>query len=304
MKTLVLTEDEIRIAAAILRRGEPVAMPTETVYGLAAPIFDVNAVKKIFTMKGRPSDNPLIAHISSLEMAGQIAGSLPLPFFLLADRFWPGPLTLVVPKAREVPREVSGGSDTIGIRMPCHEAALALIEAVGQPLVAPSANISGRPSPTSAKHVLEDFEGNLSALIDGGPCEHGIESTVLSLIGPIPMLLRPGSIEREELEDVLGIEIEEAGSDAPLHSPGMKYRHYAPKAPIEIVFSPEEIQNSFVISKEAIKPYLHRPLNARHLYAHLREADAIGADGISVLLDPISAKNTALMNRLSKAAGK
>jgi len=304
MSTIVLSPKQLDRAVSLLKMGEPVAIPTETVYGLAAPLFNKEDVKKIFFLKGRPADNPLIAHVSSLDMVERIADTNVPYFRLLSERFWPGPLTLVLQKKEVVSSLVSGGHSTIAVRMPSHKIALSLIAAMEEPLVAPSANISGKPSPTCVAHVLEDFMGRLAAVIDGGECSLGIESTVLSLVHPTPLLLRPGSLTREQLEEVLNLEIELPNEDTPLHSPGMKYRHYAPKAPIRVVSSRMDICGSFVLSRDCIPPHVHRPLNAKTFYAYLREADRLGVDGIWVMLDPISASDDALMNRLLRAAGQ
>jgi L-threonylcarbamoyladenylate synthase len=297
MTTVILREDQIEEAISLLRQGEPVAIPTETVYGLAAPIFHFEAVKRIFTLKKRPRDNPLIAHVSSMEMIEMIADEIPDSLICLSRVFWPGPLAMIVRKKEIVPMLVSGGHLSIAIRMPSHPVALRLIEAMGEPLVAPSANLSGRPSPTTVQDVLEDLNGSLRAVLDGGPCEVGIESTVLSLVHDIPTLLRPGAITREQLEDVLQTKIALPCKEEPALSPGMKYRHYAPRAEIQIVQSLPS-NAPFVLSRES------GTLNARSFYSFLREADRRGADTIWVLLDPISEKDDALMNRLFRAAGK
>ncbi len=278
------------------------AIPTETVYGLAAPIFDQEAIQKIFFLKKRPQDNPLIAHISNYSMLERIAADLPPLFLPLAQRFWPGPLTLVVPKHHSVPSIVSAGHATLAVRMPAHPLALQLIDALDEPLVAPSANLSGRPSPTTADHVLEDLDGQLAAVLDGGPCQWGIESTVLSLLQPQPILLRPGSIAREELEEFLGQPLLLPEANAPVHSPGMKYRHYAPKARIRIVTAPEEAIGPFLLSREPVPGHPHRPLYPQNLYRYLREADALQIEEICVFLDPLSSRDEGLMNRLLKAA--
>jgi len=296
-----LVDMDIELAVYLLKKGEPVAIPTETVYGLAAPIFLQEAVKKIFSLKGRPSDNPLIAHVSSLAMVRTIAEHIPDSFHLLASRFWPGPLTLVLPKHPSVPSLVSAGHPTIAVRMPSHPIALRLIELTGQPLVAPSANLSGKPSPTCAEHVREDF-GDRLPIIDGGPCAFGIESTVLSLVHPVPTLLRPGSISRQELESVIG-PIQEWQKDQPILSPGMKYRHYAPKATIQIHTDPKQIKGPFVLSHDLIAPFHHRPLNAKTFYHFLREADQNEVKLIEIYLDPLTSSDEAFMNRLLRAAG-
>lgn len=301
MKTVILGPDQIEEAASLLREGQPVAMPTETVYGLAAPIFAVATVEKIFSLKKRPADNPLIAHISDLSMLDRIAEELPARFRRLIDRFWPGPLTIVLRKKAGVPSIVSAGQETIAVRMPSHLIALKLIAAVGEPLVAPSANLSGKPSPTCAEHVLEDFEGAVAAVLDGGECAFGIESTVLSLVGEAPAILRPGSIAAREIEDLLEMKLG-AVSGGPILSPGMKYRHYAPKGVVRIVASEAEVAGPFVLSREPVGIHPFRRLEAKSLYRHLREADAGGVEEIFVLLDSVSAFDDALMNRLQKAA--
>ena len=288
--------------AAYLKKGEPVGMPTETVYGLAAPIFDPIAVQKIFSLKGRPQDNPLIAHVSSLSMVETIAKNIPPSFWLLAERFWPGPLTLVLSKKECVPAIVSAGQSTIAVRMPSHPLALQLIDLVGSPLVAPSANISGRPSPTCAAHVLEDFQ---IPVLDGGECQIGIESTILSLVSETAILLRPGSVTKEQIEAVLGVRVALPGIGGPILAPGMKYRHYAPNALLHIVDSlPTLLPNdAFVISRDPVG-FVHRRLDSKEFYAHLRAADLLSVKEIWVLLDPISSSNDALMNRLFKASSK
>ncbi|MBR3955888.1 MAG: threonylcarbamoyl-AMP synthase [Clostridia bacterium] len=233
--------DAVNTAAAFLRAGEVVAMPTETVYGLAANAFDSTAVHKIFAAKGRPQDNPLIVHVAYVQELFDLAAHVPTAALRLAEKFWPGPLTIILPKKDRVPDAVSGGLSTVAVRMPSHPSANALIRAAGVPLAAPSANISGFPSPTDVRHVMDDMDGRIAAVCDGGNCEFGVESTVLTLATDIPRLLRPGSVTLEQLREVLG---EVQVDDAVLHplqagqtasSPGMKYRHYAPLAKITVV---------------------------------------------------------------------
>jgi L-threonylcarbamoyladenylate synthase len=303
--TIYLTASNLAEAAAILLSGQPVAIPTETVYGLAAPIFDLEAVQKIFSMKGRPQDNPLIAHVSSIAMVESIAQNIPQIFYELAEKFWPGPLTMVLQRKECVPDLVTAGEGSVAIRMPSHPIALQLIERVGVPLVAPSANLSGRPSPTCVAHVLEDFEGILSAVVEGGSCQIGIESTVLNLLSEIPTLLRPGSISKMHIEEIIGLEIALPKKGGPVLSPGMKYRHYAPKG--QLYLTEEILQipaGSFILSREPFEGFDCRSLNSRELYAHLREADRLQVKEIWVLLDPVSSEDPALMNRLVKAASK
>jgi L-threonylcarbamoyladenylate synthase len=298
--TLMLNEDQMDVLVALLNESEPVGMPTETVYGLAASIFDPIAIQKIFTMKGRPQDNPLIAHVSSISMVNQIAEDLPTSFHVLAAAFWPGALTMVLPRKAEVPSIVCAGGPTVAVRMPSHPLALKLIERVNAPLVAPSANISGSPSPTTAEHVLSDFDGTLSAILDGGACEIGIESTVISLISEVPVILRPGSITKESIESVLGYEIALPRLGEPLLSPGMKYKHYAPKAKIHIVtVLPDLPADSFILSQDP----MHRTLDQHTFYAQLRLADKLVIEDIWILLDSRTLHDVALMNRLNKAAG-
>ena len=234
--------DAIEKAAGILRAGGLVAIPTETVYGLAANALDGAAVSAIFAAKGRPQDNPLISHIASMDMLGMVAGHVPPQAQRLAECFWPGPLTMVLPRGGAVADEVCAGLETAAVRMPSHPVAQAVIRAAGVPLAAPSANLSGSPSPTTAQDVLADMAGRVPLILDGGACEVGVESTVVSLAGSIPVLLRPGGVTKEQLESALGCEVQMA--HAVLHglregetaaSPGMKYKHYAPKAEVTLV---------------------------------------------------------------------
>ena len=240
MKTQLLTPQEngAALAGEILRRGGVVAIPTETVYGLAASALDEQAVRRIFAAKGRPSDNPLIVHICELEQLDLLWRDVPEKALRLARAFWPGPLTMVLPKTDGVPSCVSAGLDTVGVRFPAHEQAQAVIRAAGVPVAAPSANASGRPSPTEAQHVLEDMDGKIDAILDGGPCAVGVESTVVDLTGERPRILRPGAVTLEMIERALGrTEVDDAvfrppAADETPRAPGMKYRHYAPKAPV------------------------------------------------------------------------
>ncbi|MBR6701652.1 MAG: threonylcarbamoyl-AMP synthase [Clostridia bacterium] len=257
MNTLYLKAEEENtadIAGGILRGGGLVAIPTETVYGLAANAFDAAAVKKIFEAKGRPQDNPLIVHVQSLDEIPALVEKVDPRLPALAERFWPGPLTVIMKRSSLVPDEVTAGLDTVAIRMPSHPAARAVIAAAGVPLAAPSANASGRPSPTKAEHVKRDLDGRIDAVIDGGECQVGVESTVITLVTEPPTLLRPGGVTPEELRKVLGdIEVSHAvfekleeGEKA--QSPGMKYKHYAPEAPVTIVKGSFEIYKKFVLA--------------------------------------------------------
>ncbi len=240
------TPECLRRAGELLRRGEPVAIPTETVYGLAANALDGEAVAGIFRVKGRPQDNPLIVHIASLDQIPQLTKDVPPLVYRLAELFWPGPLTMVLPRSDHVPIEVSAGLDTVGIRFPAHPVAQAVIRAAGVPLAAPSANLSGAPSPTNAKRVWEDLNGKISLLIDGGECEVGVESTVIAVGEDSVEILRPGKITAEQFQKA-GIKVTvnpaverglKEGEQAA--SPGMKYRHYAPKAELLLIQAPLE----------------------------------------------------------------
>jgi len=272
METVILVANEsanIELCAGILRTGGVVAFPIETLYGLGPDVLDAQSVSGFFSVKGRPADNPLIVHVSSLDDVRPLVVSVSDVFRLLAGRFWPGPLTLIARKSSIVPDNVTAGLDTVAVRMPAHPAALALIRAFGGPVAAPSANPSGRPSPTRALHVLSDIGGLIPYILDGGDCDVGIESTVLDISGSVPCVLRPGFVTLDELREVLGVvevvdiarrqgngssvltlgEFRRQGGtdrdvktdepsprlpDAPM-SPGMKYRHYAPKAPLTAV---------------------------------------------------------------------
>ncbi len=292
MKTQILTRNELCIAIDHLNKGNPIAIPTETVYGLAAPVFDPAAIQRVFEIKGRPSDNPLIAHISNLIQAESIAESLPALFYQLAARFWPGPLSLIVKRKSSVPAAVSAGHPTIAIRIPSHRIALDLIEQFGAPLAAPSANLSGRPSATTVQDVLEDLDGKIGAVVDGGPCSVGIESTVLSLIHPAPTILRLGQISQEELQEALGIPVALAGSNEKILSPGMKYRHYAPKAKVRLIYDRLELPEDYVVP------------TVQSLYADLRAADRRQLPEIAIFCDEEIQSDPALMNRLLRASGQ
>lgn len=231
----------IRQAGLILRSGGLVAFPTETVYGLGASALDGAAVERIFTAKGRPQDNPLIVHVAGMAPVYEYTSSVSGKARLLMEEFWPGPLTLILPGNGKIPGNVAGGLPDLAFRMPNHAVALALISEAGVPVAAPSANLSGRPSPTAAEHVLADLEGRIDVILDAGPAGVGVESTVLDITGDIPVILRPGGVTRSQLRAVVG-EVDLDGSllnsvETPLRprSPGMKYRHYAPSAPLVLV---------------------------------------------------------------------
>lgn len=335
MKTLHLTtsKEDINTAAQILKNGGLVAMPTETVYGLAANALDGKVVSTIFTAKGRPSDNPLIVHISAIEDIEKFAlvREFPEKAKLLAENFWPGPLTIICPKGEVVPKEVTGTLDSVGIRLPAHKGARDLIRAAGFPLAAPSANLSGSPSPTTAQHVAADLDSKIDAIIDGGESDVGLESTVITVCTNPPMVLRPGGITLEDLREVLG---EVAVSDAVLEklrdgeeaaSPGMKYKHYSPKSKVYLVKADDKEYRNFLATlpkNEVVAlcytedvPFLNchtLPLGdkddygtqAHNLFSALRNADEIDeADTIYVRCPDTKGLGMALFNRLIRAAG-
>lgn len=230
----------LKKAARLIREGELVAFPTETVYGLGANALNPDAVKKIFVAKGRPGDNPLIVHIAKWEDVNPLVEEVPEKARLLMDAFWPGPLTIILKKSSEIPDEVTAGLGTVGLRMPAHPVARALVTASGRPIAAPSANLSGKPSPTTAHHVLKDMNGRIPLILDGGKAAVGLESTVLDMTEEVPVLLRPGGVTLEMLEKILHRVVVDPAVLKPLRSgqqvrsPGMKYTHYAPKAPVII----------------------------------------------------------------------
>ena len=305
-KTELLTPDRLSYAALSLCSGDLVGFPTETVYGLGGLATNEHAVRKIFSTKGRPQDNPLIVHISREKMLEQVAQNIPDLFFCLQKRFWPGPLTCILPRHPNLPSVVSAGLSSVAVRMPAHPIALELIEAVGAPLVAPSANLSGRPSATTAQHVLEDFDGAIPYIIDGGGCALGIESTVVSLMGPIPVLLRPGSISKNSLEEAIGCEVGLPKKGEKALSPGMLHKHYAPKARVVLCFSQYE-KNAHVLTKASRlilseePSFGERELNARTLYNELRSADQIGCEEVVIVCSERT--HPALMDRIQRASG-
>ena len=259
MKTLILDENDIEKAAEIIKNGGLVAMPTETVYGLAANALDGKAVARIFKAKGRPMDNPLIVHISDISQIDSLVREFPEKARILAEKFWAGPLTMILPKSDIIPDEVSAGLDTVAIRFPSNKIAQALI-AKSMPLAAPSANLSGSPSPTNARHVFDDMNGRINAIIDGGECEVGVESTVITLSTDTPRLLRPGGITVEQLRKAIGNVIIDDAVLNPLKSgekaasPGMKYKHYAPKAHIILLEGSDSDFIEYVNSRKAEYP--------------------------------------------------
>lgn len=299
-KTRVLHQSDIFQAVELIKQGGLVAFPTETVYGLGAPIFLRKSIQRIFDVKGRPSNNPLIAHISDLDQVLRIAKNPPEVFFKLADVFFPGPLTIIVEKREDVPDEASGGLSTIGIRMPDHPIALELIDALGVPLAAPSANLSGKPSSTCVEHVLQDFSGKIAAVIDGGPCCLGIESTVLLLSEQGPRILRPGFVTQEMLSEVLSIPVQIGSKEQGGYSPGTQFRHYSPQATVKLCYQTQPEQ----LKPHAKKQIILKEVSQSNLFASLRKADQEGYDEIVIICTPEMQADSALMDRLTRAAEK
>lgn len=323
------TSKKYREAVSLLLNDEVVGMPTETVYGLAGNALSPSAVAKIFEAKGRPQDNPLIVHISQFDEIYSLASSVPESAKLLAERFWPGPLTMIVPKSDAVPDCVTARLDTVAVRCPSHPVANRLIKESGVPIAAPSANLSGKPSPTRAEHVFDDMNGRIPLIIDGGECLDGVESTVILLVGDKPRLLRPGNVTLGELRSVLGeVEVDEAvlnplKSGQKVASPGMKYKHYSPNADVTVVKGDYNGFCEFVNSDgradtyamvfdgegEGLKvPYItyggedYKMLSHR-LFDALRTLDDIGAGRCFVRCpNTENDDNLAVMNRLLRAA--
>ncbi len=332
-KVLPVNEESLKLAAELLQNGEVVAIPTETVYGLAANAKDGTAVEKIFHVKGRPQDNPLIVHISTTEEIYTVAKDVPKSAMKLAQAFWPGPLSMVLPKSDELASSVSAGLSTVGVRLPAHAAARNVIAMAGVPLAAPSANTSGAPSPTSAKHVYQDLQGLIPLILDGGSCPLGVESTVLS-VEDEPVVLRPGFVTPQEISDVLGCKVHLAPSlqsalkqgETP-KSPGMKYKHYSPKAEITILKTDDVKNFSDYVALQLEK--VASPVNvmcftgeedvfsvpcvtygkkddaasqARGLFSALRKLDKLGAKTVFARAPKDDGIGLAVRNRLLRAA--
>ncbi|MBQ5735471.1 MAG: L-threonylcarbamoyladenylate synthase [Lachnospiraceae bacterium] len=334
-----VSEDKFREAGQIIRDGGLVAFATETVYGLGADALNKEASAKIYAAKGRPSDNPLIVHIADVKALDELAKDVDEKTRMLAEAFWPGPLTMIVNKSDIVPYSITGGLDTVAIRMPNHRVALGLIKASGRYIAAPSANTSGRPSTTKAEHVIEDLNGKIDMIIDSGAVKIGLESTIVDMTSKVPTILRPGYITREALSDVIGeVEVDKAiteggmvSKDVVPKAPGMKYRHYAPKAALTIVEGEEEKVIKYIEEKmaehkkrgekaavmatdESMDKYScdnvfsvgrrkEQTSVATHLFAQLRDFDDLNMEYI--YSESFSRENIgqAIMNRLMKAAG-
>jgi L-threonylcarbamoyladenylate synthase len=331
--------EAIRCAAAILQTGGVVAFPTETVYGLGADASNVAAVEKIFAAKGRPADNPLIVHFGGMEQLGTLVREIPPRAYLLAGHFWPGPLTMVLPKSESLPGIVTAGLHSVAVRIPAHPLALALLREASLPVAAPSANLSGSPSPTTAAHVIADLAGRIDAILDGGACSIGVESTVLSLLEGTPAILRPGGVTWEMLRAVLGEEIVDLSDSngefkGTPPAPGMKYRHYAPTVPLYLVeggrgggelivslladLRRQMMRPGLLLSAETAQHFSsyeniplevlgsrkHPALMASRLYAALRRLDDGAVDIILAEGFAEAEMGRVLMNRLRKAASR
>ena len=330
MDTRILkpTQDGIQLACEIISAGNVVAIPTETVYGLFADATKADACANIFKAKDRPQDNPLIVHISDYEMWQDTVAEIPEDAMKLAEAFWPGPLTIILKKKEIIPDEVTAGMDTVGIRMPSHPVVLEIISKTRLPLAGPSANRSGRPSPTDAQTVFNDMDGRIPLVLDGGECNIGVESTVVSLAGEQPILFRPGFITKAQMEDVLHKEVilskgitEELAKDEKVLSPGLKHKHYAPKAEVTIINGEFEKYRQLVESENAtalcFDEYADK-INAKtvcygsekdsatqavKLFHALRQLDEIGAGKVYAMMPSTEGVGLAVYNRLLRAAG-
>jgi len=303
MKTKILDNHQLQEARFILLQGGLVVFPTETVYGLGANGLDEQAVAKIFSAKGRPSDNPLILHIHDKRQLDDIVLSVPEGADELMAAFWPGPLTLVFEKQPHIPLNVTAGLSTVAVRMPRHEIALALLQSVNVPLAAPSANQSGRPSATTLEHVYHDLDGKVDAIIEGGSSVIGIESTVLDLTTTPPTLLRPGYITKNEIEAVLGKPIQSSThSDAP-KSPGMKYQHYQPRVPVYWRTGNRERIHDELAQMTGVVSIIESPTE-QNFYALLRAHDKPDVTAIVVITPPADSLSEGLRDRLDKASSK
>ena len=331
MNTKRLTEQDIDEAAAILREGGLVGIPTETVYGLGANGLNEEAVAHIFEAKGRPQDNPLILHIPSADHLERYCKEIPLTAYQLAEAYWPGPLTMILKRKPIVPDVVTAGLDTVGMRCPSHPVCHAILEAADVPVAAPSGNTSGRPSPTTAAHMWEDMDGKIDAIVDGGPCSVGVESTIIDLTETPARLLRPGGITLEQLEAVLGkVAVDPAvtrlmGAGEKPKAPGMKYRHYAPKAPVTVVTGDPKKSADYIAAHaapgdgiicfdefaplfgshyvEQLGPAGDKGEQARHIFDALRFFDHTPVKSIWAQCPDAAGIGLAISNRLNKAAG-
>jgi L-threonylcarbamoyladenylate synthase len=308
---------EIGAAVRLLRQGRLVAFPTETVYGLGADAWNPAAVKKLYAVKQRPADHPVIVHFATAEKAFEWAREVPDSARTLAQRYWPGPLTLILKRASRAPDFITGGQDNVGVRVPSHPVAHELLAAFGGGVAAPSANRFGAVSPTTASHVLADLGTDVDLVLEGGATQVGIESTILDLSGDAPVLLRPGHISQRELEAALSVPIQQKSEASPRHSGGLE-RHYAPRTPARLVATHEldrEIERlgdklavlAFSRPDERVDYWLRMPRDAqayaRKLYAALRELDSSGCEAILIEAPPEGADWAAVLDRLRRATG-
>lgn len=331
MHTQRLQPRDTAEAAEILRRGGLLGIPTETVYGLGANGLNPDAVGRIFAAKGRPQDNPLILHIPSADWLERYCVDIPDTAYALAERFWPGPLTMVLRRKRVVPDVVTAGLDTVGMRCPAHPVCRAILTAADVPVAAPSGNTSGRPSPTNMADMLEDMDGKIDGIVDGGPCAVGVESTIVDLTVMPPRLLRPGGVTLEQLRDALGeVVVDPAvtrlmGAGEQPRAPGMKYRHYAPKAPVTVVQGAPAAAARYIQAHmapgdgvicfdeyaglfaghplEQLGPSTDVPEQARRVFEALRWFDGTGVSRIWAQCPAAAGIGLAVANRLNKAAG-
>lgn len=318
-------------AAELLNAGEVVAIPTETVYGLAASIYSDEALRRVYTVKGRPQDNPVIVHISSMDMLDDIVEEVPEKALKLAERFWPGPLTMIFRKSSKVSPVITCGMDTVAVRYPVHPAAMAIIAAAGVPLAAPSANLSGKPSPTTAEHCVHDLWGKIPLIVDGGPCDVGVESTVISMAGDVPTILRPGIISLEDILTVLPDAVvseavkRKVGENEKVESPGLKYKHYSPSCDVTLVSGTleqfkkfiddlDDRNGCFIMCFDGEQDLFDLPClsygtegdsrsQAHNVFAVLRELDELGASRVYVRAPIEDGRSMAVSNRLIRAAG-
>lgn len=323
--------EEIAAAAGILQSGGLLAFPTETVYGLGADGLNQDAVRRIFEAKGRPMDNPLILHITGAGELERYCKDIPDSAYRLAERFWPGPLTMVLKRRPIVPDATTAGLPSVAMRCPDHPVARAILAAAGIPVAAPSGNRSGRPSPTRVSHILQDMDGRIEGIVDGGDCRVGVESTIVDLTADPPRLLRPGGVSLEALRDVLGrVEVDEAvlgrmAAGKKPKAPGMQYRHYAPKAPVTVVCGPPETTAAYIRGQAAAGDGIlcfdeyfgtfpgrtvramgeagRAEEQARRLFDALRSFDDTPVDRIYAQCPPEGGMGLAVSNRLKKAAG-
>ncbi|MEQ1823031.1 MAG: L-threonylcarbamoyladenylate synthase [Fimbriimonadaceae bacterium] len=300
------TPENVQLAAEAILAGELIAMPTETVYGIAADATNPKAIAKLFEIKGRPAENPLIVHISDFVQLEDIVAEWSASADVLANRFWPGPLTMVVKKSEMIPDIVTGGLDTVAVRMPDHPVALEVIETAGVPIAAPSANRFMQLSPTSAENIDPAIATKLSFILDGGPCRIGLESTVVDITQNPPRILRPGGISRGDIQAALGIQLGEVPANGERRSPGMYARHYAPYGEVVLCSELEDDDFGLVLAEPKNENQLQMPSDpisyGARLYDYLHKLDAMGVKVIKIQLPPDTADWEAVMDRLRKAS--